>query len=155
MNWQKLKQASLDDIVAWAETQPWCQSMANCDQDAQWHSEGDVWTHTKMVCQQLTELEQWPSLADHERTVLIFTALLHDAAKPITSQTDAETGRITSPNHAVKGEHVARGMLRDLGCDLVTREQITRLVSRPEENLHYWKLLAEENGCYERISPAT
>jgi hypothetical protein len=58
MNWQQLKQASLDDIVAWAETTPWCQSMANCDQDAQWHSEGDVWTHTKMVCQELAVLLQ-------------------------------------------------------------------------------------------------
>ena len=200
MNRQKLKQASLDDIVAWAETQSWCRAMANCDQDAQWHSEGDVWTHTKMVCQQLTELEAWPSLADDERVVLIFTALLHDAAKPITSQTDAETGRIRSPNHAVKGEHVARGVLRDLGGDLATREQIARLVryhgrpafllersepthevvrlswlvnnrllylfaladtrgrdtdsmSRPEENLHYWKLLAEETDCYDKPYP--
>jgi predicted kinase len=200
MNWQELKQASLDDIVTWAESQPWCQSMANCDQAAQWHSEGDVWTHTTMVCQQLTELEEWRSLTDDERVVLIFTALLHDAAKPITSQTDADTGRITSPNHAVKGEHVARGVLRDLGCDLATREQIARLVryhgrpafllersepthevvrlswlvnnrllylfalvdtrgrdtdsmSRPEENLHYWKLLAEENGCYDQPYP--
>ena len=147
--------------------------------------------------QQLAELDEWSSLTPHERTVLIFTALLHDAAKPLTSQTDPETGRISSPKHAVKGEHVARGVLRDLGCDLSTREQIARLVryhgrpafllersepthevvrlswlvnnrllylfaladtrgrdtdsmSRPEENLHYWKLLAEENDCYDQ-----
>ncbi len=47
MNWQELKQASLEDIIAWAEGQPWCQPMADCVQDAEWHSEGDVWTHTK------------------------------------------------------------------------------------------------------------
>ena len=62
MNWQELKQASLNDIVAWAETQPWCRAMADCAQDAEWHSEGDVWTHTKMVCQQLAKLEAWPTL---------------------------------------------------------------------------------------------
>ena len=28
-------------------------------------------------------------------------------------------------------------------------------MSRPEENLHYWKLLAEENGCYDRPYPFT
>lgn len=33
-----------------------------------------------------------------------------------------------SPKHAVKGEHVARAVLRDLGCDLKTREEIARLV---------------------------
>ena len=197
MNWQELKQASLDELLAWAEGQPWCRAMAACDQDAEWHSEGDVWTHTKMVCRELLELDEWSSLTVDERTVLTFAALFHDGAKPLTSQTDSETGRISSPKHAVKGEHVARGILRDLGCDLATREEIARLVryhgrpafllersepmhevvrlswlvnnrllflfaladtrgrdtdsmTRPEENLHYWKMLAEENECYEQ-----
>jgi len=130
-------------------------------------------------------------------TVLTFAALFHDAAKPLTSQSNPETGRISSPRHAVKGEHVARGILRDLDCDLTTREQIARLVrhhsrpafllersepthevvrlswhvnnrllfllaladtrgrdtdsmNRPEEHLQYWKLAAEENGCYDQ-----
>jgi putative nucleotidyltransferase with HDIG domain len=195
MNWNQLKTASLEDITDWAETQPWCRAMADCAQDAQWHSEGDVWTHTKMVGAQLMQLEDWPELSDHDKTVLIFTALFHDAAKPVTSRTDPDTGRITSPNHAVKGEHLVRGVLRELGCDLDTREQISRLVryhgrpafllerseprhevvrlswlvenrllylfavadtrgrdtdsmSRPEENLNYWKLQAEELDCY-------
>lgn len=200
MKWQQLKTASLDDILAWAETQPWCRAMAKCLQDAEWHSEGDVWTHTKMVCQQLTELEEWRSLSAHEQTVLIFTALFHDSAKPLTSKTDAVTGRITSPKHAMKGEHLARSILRDLECELETREEIARLVrfhgrpafllerddptgevvrlswlvnnqllylfavadtrgrdtdsmTRPEENLQYWKLSAEENSCYEQPYP--
>ena len=62
MNWQELKLASLEEILAWADSQPWCQAMANCDQDAEWHSEGDVWTHTKMICQQLVGLDEWASL---------------------------------------------------------------------------------------------
>ncbi len=200
MNWEELKLASLDGILDWAEAQPWCRAMADCAQDAQWHSEGDVWTHTKLVCQQLTRLDEWPSLSEHEQIVLIFTALFHDAAKPLTSQVDPDTGRITSPKHAVKGEHVARGTLRDLDCDLTTREEISRLVryhgrpafllerkepthevvrlswlvnnrllylfaladtrgrdtesmTRPEENLHYWKLQAEELECYDQPYP--
>ena len=128
MNWGELKQASLAETMAWAESQPWCQAMAECAQDAQWHAEGDVWTHTKMVCRQLTELAEWPSLTNHERTLLIFTALFHDVAKPLTSQVDPDSGRISSPKHAVKGEQVARGVLRELGCDLTTREEIARLV---------------------------
>ena len=197
MKWHQLKTASWDDILAWAEAQLWCRAMSECAQDAEWHSEGDVWTHTKMVCQQLTQLDEWPSLTQAEQIVLIFTALFHDAAKPLTSRVDPETGRITSPYHAVKGEHLVRGVLRDVGCDLETREQIARLVryhgrpafllersepphevvrlswfvenrllylfaladtrgrntdsmSRPEENLQYWKLTAEENDCYDQ-----
>ncbi len=128
MNWQTLKHASLDDILAWAESQPWCRAMADCAQDAEWHSEGDVWTHTKMVCQQLAKLDDWSTLTSDEQTVLFFTALFHDAAKPLTSECDPETGRITSPKHAVKGEYLTRAILRDLDCDLATREQIAHLV---------------------------
>jgi len=128
MNWQKLKQASTADVIAWAETQTWCDAMATCQQDAQWHSEGDVWTHTKMVIEQLQALEEWQDLTRHEQTVLLFTALFHDVAKPLTTEVNEETGRVTSPKHAVKGEHVARAVLRELGCDLTTREEIARMV---------------------------
>lgn len=200
MNWEKLKQASLDDIIDWAESQPWCRAMAECAQDAEWHSEGDVWTHTKLVCGQLVELEEWPSLSPHEQIVLIFTALFHDVAKPMTTQVDPETGRVSSPKHAVQGEHLARGVLRRIGSDLTTREEIAQMVrfhgrpafllerkepahevvrlswlvnnrllylfaladtrgrntdsmTRPEENLHIWKLQAEELDCFERPFP--
>jgi predicted kinase len=200
MNWEQLSQASLSDVTAWAASQPWCEAMARCAQDAQWHAEGDVWTHTKLVLEQLERLEDWPLLCGHEQTVLVFTALLHDVAKPLTTEIDVDTGRVRSPKHAVKGEHVTRSVLRDLGCDLATREEIARMVryhgrpafllereepthevvrmswlvnnrllylfaladtrgrdtdamTRPEENLHYWKLLAEEVGCFEQPYP--
>lgn len=31
-----------------------------------------------------------------------------------------------------------------------TRGRTTEAMSRPEENLHYWKLVANENGCFEK-----
>ena len=200
MTWEKLKQASTGDLIDWAETQLWCRAMAECVQDAEWHAEGDVWTHTKMVIEQLAQLEEWLSLTPQEQTVLKFTALFHDVAKPLTTEVDPETGRVTSPKHAVKGEHVTRAVLRDLHCDLATREQIARLVryhgrpafllervnpvdevvrlswlvnnrllylfaladtrgrdtdsmNRPEENLHFWKLIAQEENCFDQPFP--
>jgi predicted kinase len=102
--------------------------MAECAQDPEWHAEGDVWTHTRRVCGELERLDEWDRVAPTERAVLLFAALLHDSAKPLTSRTDPETGRVTSPNHAVRGEHLARNVLRDLGCDLGTRERIAKLV---------------------------
>jgi predicted kinase len=134
MNWQELAIASLDEVLEWAEDQEWCRPMARCLQDAEWHAEGDVWTHTKMVCRQLPRLDEWESLSRDEQAILIFTALFHDAGKPLTSCIDPVTGRITSPKHALKGEHLARNALRELDCDLVTREHIAHLVrfhSRP------------------------
>lgn len=200
MNWQALKRSSLPELISWAESQAWCQRMAACAQDEQWHAEGDVWTHTKMVLKELEKLVEWPSLSPEERLILTFVGLFHDVAKPLTSEVDVETGRISTPGHAVKGEHVARVILRGLGCNLATREKIAQLVryhgrpafllekpeplfevvklswlvnnrllylfaladtrgrdtdsmTRPEENLHYWKLMAEEAGCLDRPYP--
>jgi predicted kinase len=143
MNWQQLSELPLAAIVAWAEDQPWARAMADCQQDATWHAEGDVWTHTKLVCAQLPQLAEWPALTQREQTLLIFTALFHDSAKPLTSQLDAETGHIRSPKHAVKGEHLVREKLRDLGCDLVTREEIARLV----------RFHGRPHFCFERSEP--
>jgi predicted kinase len=200
MNWQTLSAGDVEEVLAWAEPEPWARAMAACRQHAAWHAEGDVWTHTRMVCRQLPRLAEWPALAPRERTILLFTALFHDSAKPLTSQVDPDSGAIRSPKHALKGEHLARGVLRELGCDLATREEIARLVrfhgrpafllerddparevislswlvenrllywfaladnrgrttdstSRPEDNLHLWKLTAEECDCFERPYP--
>jgi predicted kinase len=153
-----------------------------------------------MVCSQLPQLDDWTTLTAHERTILTFTALFHDSGKPLTSQVDPDSGRITSAKHALRGEHLSRSVLRDLGSDLATREEIARLVrfhgrpafllekpdpahevvtlswlvcnkllylfaladtrgrktaemGRPEENLHLWRLVAEENGCFEQPYP--
>lgn len=128
VNWHRLKAASCEQIIAWAETQDWCRAMAACVQDPEWHAEGDVWTHTQRVIQELAKLDEWPELKPHEQTVLKFTALFHDIAKPVTTERDPETGRVRSPKHAVKGEYIARAILRKLECDLATREEIVRMV---------------------------
>lgn len=200
MKWDDLARKSLGEIIGWAQDQPWCRAMSECQQDAGWHSEGDVWTHTQMVCAQLPELAEWPSLSAREQSVLIFTALFHDSAKPLTSRFDPELGRIRSPKHAIKGEHLVRGVLRELGCGLEMREEIARMVrfhgrpaflmerpnplhevvslswsvsnkllylfaiadtrgrttaetERPVENLHFWKVAAEEANCFEQPYP--
>lgn len=200
MNWNELTRATHDAIIDWAEMQPWSLAMADCQQDSTWHAEGDVWTHTKMVCNELTELVEWDALSDEDRRTLLLTALFHDAAKPLTTVLDPETGHVRSPNHAVKGEHLVRGVLRDLECPLVERERVCSLVryhgrpafvferedstrevvrlswlsenrmlylfaladtrgrdtdslSRPEENLHCFQILAEENGCFDAQYP--
>ena len=48
-DWHEVTGASAEELLGWAEGQPWARAMAACGQDAGWHAEGDVWTHTRMV----------------------------------------------------------------------------------------------------------
>jgi len=41
--WGDVEKAADGAILAWAETQDWARLMAACQQDAEWHAEGDVW----------------------------------------------------------------------------------------------------------------
>jgi predicted kinase len=196
-NWDEVRLASTGQILAWAESQPWARAMAACQQDADWHAEGDVWTHTRMVVAEVERLPEWPALHRDEQLKLLFTALFHDAGKPATTAVDPATGHTHSPKHALAGVELGRVALRDLGCDLTVREEIaglvryhgrppflleksdparevislswlvnhrflylftladtrgrrTREMTRPEENIHLWKMTAEENGCFEK-----
>jgi predicted kinase len=196
-NWDEVKCATTDQTIAWAEAQPWAKAMADCQQDAEWHAEGDVWTHTRMVVAEVERLPEWPSLDRDAQLKLLFTALFHDAGKPATSVIDPASGRTHSPKHALVGMGIGRHVLRALGCGLGVREEIaalvryhgrppyllekpdpahevialswlvnhrllylfaladtrgrrTREMSRPEENIHLWRMVAEENGCFDR-----
>ncbi|MGV3773864.1 MAG: AAA family ATPase [Verrucomicrobiales bacterium] len=128
MLWAEALQSSDKEILSWAERESWARRMSKCGQDDQWHSEGDVWTHTKMVCTQLSALSEWKALPRIDQLKLLFTGLFHDAGKPATTAPDQETGRLRSPKHAQAGAEISRNILREMGCDLETREEITRLV---------------------------
>ncbi|MEW6306179.1 MAG: AAA family ATPase [Verrucomicrobiota bacterium] len=198
--WTDITRADDEQILAWVEAQPWVTDMAACQQDSQWHAEGDVWTHTKMVCEALTQLAEWPDLPRTEQLILLFTALFHDAGKPATTSPDPETGRLRSPRHSLVGAEMVRNALRTLNCDLATREHIAALVrfhgrpahllekpaperevislswllnnrllylfaladtrgrtaketTRPEDTLHLWKLVAQEQRCLDAPYP--
>jgi putative nucleotidyltransferase with HDIG domain len=198
--WTDFAAASIQQLLDWAEPQPWAQAMVACSQDALWHAEGDVWTHTCRVARELERLEEWPSFSPQDQLKLAFTALFHDSGKPATTILDPETGRTRSPKHSLAGVEIARRVLREVGCDLAFRETVANLVryhgrppylleqadpaseviglswkldhrmlyafaladtrgrdtretARPEDNLHLWKLVAEENDCWVQPYP--
>lgn len=126
--WQRLIASDDAAILEWAAAQPWSEAMRHCAQDAVWHPEGDVWTHTSMVFDQVRELDDYAGLDRSEQTALLLTALLHDSGKPKTTRPDPETGRLRSPKHSLAGAHIAREVLRDLACPIAQREAIVALV---------------------------
>lgn len=119
--WQKDGKPDWDAI----EAKDWFVAMQNCPQDPVFHAEGNVGIHTKMVIEALLQLEEWSTLSNYEQQILLWSALLHDIAKPLCTTTD-EKGHIRAPKHTEIGEKMVRQMLwnmkfedRELICALV------------------------------------
>jgi tRNA nucleotidyltransferase (CCA-adding enzyme) len=78
---------------------PEMRPLVGCEQEPEWHPEGDVWVHTLMVIDRARELND-----DLERPQLITVmlgAVCHDLGKPAT--TAFLDGRIRSLNHEEAG----------------------------------------------------
>lgn len=86
----------------------WYYDLENTKQDSDYHAEGNVWIHTKLVVESLFLDEEYINLEKNEQKILLLSALLHDIAKPFC--TKEEDGKITSPNHTLKGSLYARNL---------------------------------------------
>lgn len=93
-----------------------------------YHAEGDVWTHTKMVVEELLALSDYQKASRGEQEILFLAALLHDISKYSTTVIDPETGAIGQPGHSRKGAIDARIALWDAGVPFEVREAICRLI---------------------------
>jgi predicted kinase len=105
----------------------WVRAMAGTPQDPRYHAEGDVWTHTRMVCDALVRDDAWPHLDGDTRRLMLAAALLHDAGKAEVTFTD-DDGRIRSPGHSVRGEVLARRVLWEMNAPFGFRERVAALV---------------------------
>src|SRR6266487_3261225 len=98
---------------------PEINAMKGCAQPEQFHPEGDVFQHTRLMLQFLPEKVSVP---------LVFSVLLHDVAKPRTATVD-ETGRIRFNAHdrigAVMTEEIMR-RLRFAGAEIDATVEMVR-----------------------------
>ena len=107
-------------------------NLAGCPQDPSYHAEGDVLTHTRLVCESLAQNQRWRKLTPVERSRVFAATLLHDVAKPVCTKEVA--GRITSRGHSLKGAQMARELIWELWPGLSSpaffrmRESIVGLV---------------------------
>lgn len=100
IDWSALESSVLGNVI-------W--EMKSTMQDSLYHGEGDVYTHTKMVCDALVGFSELWLLSETERNVLLLSALLHDIGK--TRCTRVVDGVISSPHHAKTGAVMARELL--------------------------------------------
>lgn len=109
----------------------WIADMQYVMQDPVWHAEGDVLTHTRMVVEELLELDEFKLLSEQDKHILVTAALFHDVEKRSTTLEETINGkvRIVSPRHAKKGEFTSRDILyKEMNTPFEIREQICKLV---------------------------
>ena len=87
--------------------------MSRTEQNPEFHAEGDVWTHTKLVCEALVKLDSFRELSVEKQQTVFLAALLHDIGKIPTTRW--EDDKWTSPNHTLVGSKMAREFLWQLG----------------------------------------
>ena len=111
----------LDESGLLEQVLPEVAAMKGVQQPPQFHPEGDVWIHTRMM------LEQLPNDAS---PTLAWGVLLHDVGKPPTFQSAAETGdRIRFNHHVDVGMRVSEAICRRLRFSNEDTEQIVALVA--------------------------
>ena len=82
---------------------PEFRALIGCEQPPEWHPEGDVYTHTRIMLEML---------APDASLVLCLAVLLHDIAKPPCQTFDAAAGRIRFNGHDAMGAEMAEVILR-------------------------------------------
>jgi tRNA nucleotidyltransferase (CCA-adding enzyme) len=91
----------------WIRHFPELAAVIGCQQDPEWHPEGDVWTHT-LHCMDSFATER--SGDEREDLIVGLAVLCHDLGKPSTTA-ETEGGRITSKRHEPAGEALTRRFL--------------------------------------------
>jgi poly(A) polymerase len=90
-----------------------------CEQPPEYHPEGDVWTHTLLMLNEL----------DHPSPALALAVLFHDIGKPATRTVDAD-GRIRFMGHAQVGAEMADRWLRTYRFPNALRTTVVGFVTR-------------------------
>jgi poly(A) polymerase len=111
----------LDDTGLLRQLLPEIAAMKGVEQPPQFHPEGDVWIHTRLM------IEQLPAGCS---PTLAWSVLLHDVGKPPTFKPVAETGdRIRFDGHVDVGVRMAEDICRRLRFSNEEMEQILALVA--------------------------
>jgi putative nucleotidyltransferase with HDIG domain len=119
----------------------WVRAMRGTVQDPIHHAEGDVWIHTRMVCEAMCALAAFRTLGERERRIAFLGALLHDVGKPTRTQI-GDDGRVTSKGHSAHGALLARRILWRLGVPFDEREEVVALVRHHQEP--FWLIERED-----------
>lgn len=146
---------ALAELGALPKLFPEIEALRGCPQEPEFHPEGDVWIHTKLVCDEARALVDAADLAYAERVTVMLAALCHDLGKPAT--TEIVGGRVRSHNHDQAGLEPAARLLDRLNVYTINgfdvRKQTLALVA---EHLRPAQLYAARgrvsDGAFRRLA---
>jgi tRNA nucleotidyltransferase (CCA-adding enzyme) len=131
---------------------PEMKPLVACEQEPEWHPEGDVWTHTLMVVDKARELNRD---LDRPRLITVMLgAVCHDLGKPAT--TAVVDGRIRSLEHEEAGVEPATRLLDRLNIHTIdgfdVRGQVLGLVANHLKPGMFHKAETVRDGAFRRLA---
>jgi tRNA nucleotidyltransferase (CCA-adding enzyme) len=131
---------------------PELKPMVGCEQEPEWHPEGDVWVHTLMVIDKARELNA--DLARPQLITVMLGAVCHDLGKPAT--TAVIDGRIRSLDHEEQGVAPATAVLDRLNIHTIdgydVRTQVLGLVAHHLKPGMFRKAPNVGDGAFRRLA---
>lgn len=131
---------------------PELKALVGCEQEPEWHPEGDVWVHTLQVIDRARE--RIDDLERPQALTVMLGALCHDLGKPAT--TALIDGRIRSPFHEEAGVAPTTAMLDRLnvhsfdGYDV--RAQVNGIVANHLKPGAFHKVANISDSAFRRLA---
>jgi len=131
---------------------PELKALVGCEQEPEWHPEGDVWTHTLMVVDQARRRN---GDLDRPRLITVMLgAICHDIGKPAT--TAVIDGRIRSMEHEEAGVEPTIRLLDRLNVHSIdgfdVRGQVVGLVAQHLKPGAFYKAGNVSDGAFRRLA---
>jgi tRNA nucleotidyltransferase (CCA-adding enzyme) len=131
---------------------PELKPLVGCEQEPDWHPEGDVWTHTLMVIDTARALNH--DLPRAQLIAIMLGAVCHDLGKPAT--TAFIDGKIRSPNHEEAGVEPTLKLLDRLNVHTIdgydVRKQVVGLVAQHLKPGMLYKAPVVTDGAFRRLA---
>lgn len=118
---------------SWIEEMPILSNMVRCPQDPVVHPEGDVFSHTALICQYIADKFDFEG---KDRFTLMMAGLLSNCGKPnsvVYEGSDPIRGRVTFPEYHLVSAILADNFLHELKCDHDTIHKITEVLTNQME----------------------
>ena len=122
---------ALDDMGVLKQQMPELKNLQDTHQRGDYHAEGDVFTHTKMVIDEAAQISKRFE-REKDRQIIMLAALSHDLGKPAT--TDEQGSAL---GHSEAGIEPTRQLLSKLTTDTEIIETVLALVEHHLVPLNY------------------